>query len=73
LTEHLKALEQKEANTPKKSRWQDIIKLRAEVSQVEQNQLHKESTKSGAIFFFEKIKKIDKLIAVVAKGHRDNS
>jgi hypothetical protein len=29
LTAHLKALEQKEANTSKKSRWQEIIKLRA--------------------------------------------
>jgi hypothetical protein len=31
LTAHLKALEQKEANTPKKNRWQEIIKLRAEL------------------------------------------
>jgi hypothetical protein len=30
LTAHLKALEQKEANTPKRSRRQEIIKLRAE-------------------------------------------
>ena len=29
LTTHLKALEQKEANSPKRSRWQEIIKLRA--------------------------------------------
>ena len=29
LTAHLKALEQKEANSPKRSRWQEIIKLRA--------------------------------------------
>jgi hypothetical protein len=35
LTTHLKALEQKEANTPKMGRWQEIIKLRAEISQVE--------------------------------------
>jgi hypothetical protein len=35
LTAHLKALEQEEANTPKRSRWQEIIKLRAEVNQVE--------------------------------------
>ena len=34
LTAHLKALEQK-ANTPKRSRWQEIIKLRAEINQVE--------------------------------------
>jgi hypothetical protein len=32
---HLKALEQKEANTLKKSRWQEIVKLRDEINQVE--------------------------------------
>ena len=37
LIAHLKALEQKEANSPKRSRWQEIIKLRAEVNQVETN------------------------------------
>jgi hypothetical protein len=35
LTANLKALEQKEANIPKRSRWQEIIKLRAEINQVE--------------------------------------
>jgi hypothetical protein len=35
LTAHLKTLEQKEANTPKRSRWQEIIKLRAENNQIE--------------------------------------
>ena len=35
LTVCLKALEQKEANSPKRSRLQEIIKLRAEVNQVE--------------------------------------
>jgi hypothetical protein len=35
LKAHLKALEQKKANSPKRSRWQEIIKLRAEVNQVE--------------------------------------
>jgi hypothetical protein len=35
LTAHLKSLKQKEANTPKKSRRQEIIKLRAEINQVE--------------------------------------
>jgi hypothetical protein len=34
LTAHPKALEQKEANSPK-SRWQEIINLRAEIKQVE--------------------------------------
>ena len=35
LTVHLKALEQKEANTPKRSRRQEIIKLRNEIKQLE--------------------------------------
>jgi hypothetical protein len=35
LTAHLKALEQKEANSPKRNRWQEIIKLRADINQVE--------------------------------------
>jgi hypothetical protein len=35
LTVHLKALEQKEANPPKKSRKQEILKLRAEINQLE--------------------------------------
>jgi hypothetical protein len=35
LTARLKALEQKEANSPKRSRWQEIIKLRAEINQEE--------------------------------------
>ena len=34
LPAHLKALEQKEANSPKRSRRQEIIKLRAEINQV---------------------------------------
>ena len=32
LTVHLKALEQKEANTPKRNRQQEILKLRAEIN-----------------------------------------
>jgi hypothetical protein len=37
LTPLLKALEQKEANSPKRIRWQEIIKLRGEINQVETN------------------------------------
>jgi hypothetical protein len=32
---HLKALEQKEANTRKRSRWEEIIKLTAEINQLD--------------------------------------
>jgi hypothetical protein len=35
LRAHLEALELKEANSSKRSRWQEIIKLRAEINQVE--------------------------------------
>jgi hypothetical protein len=35
LTVHLEAVELKEADSLKKSRWQEIIKLRAEINQVE--------------------------------------
>jgi hypothetical protein len=35
LTEHLKALEQNEANIPKRNRWWEIKKFRAEINQVE--------------------------------------
>ena len=35
LTAHLKALKQKEANTPKRSRQQEIIKIRVVINQVE--------------------------------------
>jgi hypothetical protein len=35
LTTHLKALEKKEANSSKRSRLQEIIKLRGKINQVE--------------------------------------
>ena len=39
LTTHIKALEQKEANSPKRSRLQEIIKFRNGINQVETKQL----------------------------------
>jgi hypothetical protein len=35
LTTQLRAIEQKEANSPKRSRQQEIVKLRADISQIE--------------------------------------
>jgi hypothetical protein len=48
LTAHLKAQEQKEANSPKRIRWHEIIKLRAKINQVEkkQKQTNKKQNKS---------------------------
>jgi hypothetical protein len=34
LTAHLKSVEQKETNSLKRSRWQEIIKLESEINQV---------------------------------------
>jgi hypothetical protein len=35
LITHLKTLEQKETNSPKRSRWQEIIEFRGKINQVE--------------------------------------
>jgi hypothetical protein len=71
LTVHLEALEQKEANSPKRSRQQEIIKLRAEINQVETKRTiqHINQTRS---WFFEKINKIDKPLARLTREHRDS-
>jgi hypothetical protein len=45
LTTHLKALEKKEANSPKRSRWQEIMKLGGEINQVKTRRTIQESTK----------------------------
>ena len=58
LTEHLKALEQKEANTSKRSRRQEMIKLRAEINQVETKRTIQRINKTRS-WFFEKINKIN--------------
>jgi hypothetical protein len=53
LTAHLKALEQKQANTPKRSRWQETLKLRAEINQIDTKRAKKKK-KKGHCWFFEK-------------------
>jgi hypothetical protein len=45
LRAELKALEQKEANSSKRSRWQLILKLRAEINQVETKRTVKSTVK----------------------------
>jgi hypothetical protein len=58
LTAHLKVLKQKEANTTKRSRLQEIIKLKAEINQGETKRNIKRINQSRS-WFFEKINKID--------------
>jgi ribosomal protein L34E len=62
LTVHLEALKLKEANSPKKNRWQEIIKLRAEINKVETKRAIQGINQTRS-WFFEKINKIDKPLA----------
>jgi hypothetical protein len=56
LTTHLKALEQKEANSPMRSRWQEIIQLRSEINQVETRRTIQIINQMRS-WFFEKVNK----------------
>jgi Rps23 Pro-64 3,4-dihydroxylase Tpa1-like proline 4-hydroxylase len=71
LTAKLEALEQKEANSPKRSRQEEIIKLRTEINQVETRRTIQIINQMRS-WFFEKISKIDKPLARLTRGHRDS-
>jgi DNA repair exonuclease SbcCD ATPase subunit len=71
LTVHLEALEQKEANIPKRIRRQEIIKLRAEINQLETKRTLQRINQTRS-WFFKKINKIDKPLARLTRGHRDS-
>jgi hypothetical protein len=71
LTTHLKVLEQKEANSPKRSRWQEIIKLSGKINQVETRRTIQRINQRRS-WFFEKINKIDKPLARLTRGHRES-
>jgi hypothetical protein len=69
-TTHLKALEHKKANSPKRSRQQEIITLRGKINEVEARTIQRiNQTRS---WFFEKINKVDKPLARPTRGHRDS-
>jgi hypothetical protein len=70
LTTHLKALQQKEANSPKRRRLQEINSV-AKSTKWKQEELFKESTKWGAASL-RKINKIDKPLARFSRGHRES-
>jgi hypothetical protein len=71
LTVYLKALEQKEENSPKRSRWQEIIKVRTKINQVETKRSTQRINQMWS-WFFEKINRIDKPLARLTRGHRDS-
>jgi hypothetical protein len=70
LTTHLKALEKKEENSPKRSRLQEVIKLR-EINQVATRRTIQRIKKTRS-WCFEKINKIDKPLARHTRGHRNS-
>jgi hypothetical protein len=71
LTTLLKALEKKEANSPKRSRQQEGIMLRGEINQVETRRTIQRINQTRSRFF-DKINKIDKPLARLSRGHRDS-
>ena len=71
LMAHVKALEQKEATSPRRRRRQEIIKLMAEINQVETKRTTQRISKTRN-WFFAKINKIDKPLARLTKGHRES-
>jgi hypothetical protein len=71
LAAHLITLEQKEANSPKRCRWQEIIKLRAEVNQIETKRIIQRINQTRSLFF-EKVNKIEKPLSRLTIGHRDS-
>ena len=62
LTLHLKQLEREEQTRPKVSRRKEIIKIRAEISEIEMKKTIEKINETKG-WFFEKINKIDKPLA----------
>ena len=69
LRAYLKAQEQKEANTPKRSRRQEIVKLRAQINQRKTKKTIQRISKTRS-WFFEGINKIDNPLDQLTKGPR---
>jgi hypothetical protein len=71
LTAHLEALELNKANSPKRSRRQEIINLRAKINQVE-TQSPIQRINQTRRCFLEKINRIYKPLVRITRGHRDS-
>jgi hypothetical protein len=70
LTTKLKALEQKEANSHKRSRQQEIIKHRGETNQLETRRTIQRINQMKS-WYFETMNRIDKPLARLTRGHRE--
>ena len=69
LTEHLKVLEQKETDSPGRSRRQEIIKLSAEINKIETEKTIQRISETKNRFF-ENVNKIDKPLSKLIKAER---
>ena len=67
LTAHLRALEQKEANSLKRSKKQEIVNLRAKILQIETKETIQRISKPKS-WFFERINKTEKTPGKKTKG-----
>ena len=72
LTLNLKELEKEEQTKPKVSRRKEIIKIRAEINEIERKKTVAKINKTKSLFF-EKINKIDKPLARLIKKKREKT
>ncbi|KAG3288539.1 hypothetical protein H1C71_024576, partial [Ictidomys tridecemlineatus] len=72
LTLHFKALEKEEQNNSKCSRKQEIIKITVEINEIETKETIEKINKTKS-WFFEKINKIDKPLAMLMKRRRERT
>ena len=72
LTLHLKQLDKEEMKNPRVSRRKEIIKIRAEIKEKETKETIGKINKTKG-WFFEKINKIDKLLARLIKKQREKN
>ena len=72
LTLHLKELEKEEQTKPKGSRRKEIIKIRAEINEIETKKTIAKTNKTKS-WFSETISKMDKPLARLIKKEREST
>ena len=72
LTLHLKQVEKEEMKNPRVSRRKEILKIRAEINAKETKETIAKINKAKS-WFFEKVNKIDNLLAKLIKKQREKN
>jgi hypothetical protein len=68
----LKLLEKQEQTKPQIRRWREIINVRADINEIKTRKTIQRINKTNSCFF-EKINKVDKLLANMTKWKREKS